>query len=307
MRKIRIGTRGSNLALWQAGHIRDLLEKTFPENIFERVIIKTEGDRDQSSSLTKIGGRGVFTKAIEDALLNDEIDIAIHSLKDLPSDMTPGLMLGAVPQRGPVEDVLITRDGITPEDLPEKAKVASGSIRRRSQLLRLRPDIQIADLRGNIDTRIKKLYEQDLDAIIMARAAIERLQIKDIKYHVLTTDQMLPAVGQGAIGVQIRENDMEVAKIVSSINHEPTYQAVTAERRLLNVLDTGCLFPVGGHAEVNGKDLLIRGYVGSEDGKTIIYDEATTASSEPAKAGQQLAEKLIEKGALTILKTYQDG
>ncbi|MBS0000534.1 MAG: hydroxymethylbilane synthase, partial [Cyclobacteriaceae bacterium] len=175
----RIGTRGSQLALWQADFVQQALERTYPDHRFERIIIKTEGDQDQQSSLKMIGGQGVFTKAIEMALLRKEIDIAVHSLKDLPSEMNEGLVLGAVPERGPVEDVLVSRNGITFSGLPPNAKIATGSIRRQSQILEKRPDIRIFDLRGNIHTRISKLYDQDLDAIIMARAALVRLEIEN--------------------------------------------------------------------------------------------------------------------------------
>jgi hydroxymethylbilane synthase len=206
--KIRIGTRGSRLALWQASYIEKLLLDQFPDLEVERIIIKTAGDRDQNSSLTQIGGLGVFTKAIEDALLQKNVDIAVHSLKDLPSHMTDGLALAAAPVRGAVEDVLVTTDGRSYKNLAPGARIASGSIRRRSQLLKLRPDLHMTDLRGNIDTRLKKLTTENLDGIIMARAALVRLNMSDTLYSIFSVDEMIPGVGQGAVGVQIRNEKL---------------------------------------------------------------------------------------------------
>jgi len=300
-RTFRIGTRGSQLALWQANFVQKKLEKIYPDLIFERIIIKTEGDQNQQSSLKQIGGQGVFTKAIELALLDEEIDIAVHSLKDLPSKMTENLKLGAVPKRGPVEDVLITKQGLSFNELPQHAIIATGSIRRQSQILTRRPDIRITDLRGNINTRIKKLYEQNLDAIIMARAALKRLSIKDIQYYTFGIDEMIPAVGQGAIGIQIRTEDQTVDQIVFSLNHEDTLLAVTAERSVLHTLDSGCQFPVGAHAFIKNNTLKMVGFVGSEDGKTVLVEKLDTDVHDAEDAGKTLAEELINRGALSLL------
>lgn len=302
-RTFRIGTRGSQLALWQANFVQQNLERIYPDHHFERVIIKTEGDQDQHSSLKTIGGQGVFTKAIEEALLQEHIDIAVHSLKDLPSDMTGGLALGAVPVRGPVEDVLITREGIPFSHLKKDARVATGSIRRQSQLLDKRPDLLISDLRGNIHTRLNKLHDQGLDAIIMARAAIIRLEIKDIHYYTFPVDEMIPAVGQGAVGIQIRERDQEVVDLVTALNHPATLAAVTAERALLHTLDSGCQFPVGGHATVVNDILNVVGFVGREDGSRVLIEKLQAGIHEAEDTGNKLAEKLIERGALKILNT----
>lgn len=304
MRSIRVGTRGSKLALWQATYIRQELEKLNPGLHFEEVIIKTEGDLDQKSSLSKIGGQGIFTKEIEKALLNNEIDIAVHSLKDLPSKMPDELKLGAVPPRGPVEDILITADGLTFQQLPENAKVATGSIRRKSQLLSMRHDLIISDLRGNIDTRIKKLKEQNIDAIIMAKAAIIRLNLDDVKYISFNLNEMIPAVGQGAIGIQIRKEDIDVDKVIDPINHVDTFHAVSAERALLFALDSGCQFPVGGHARVLSDKLNLIGFVGSEDGKTILHESIDTEIEEFEHTGRMLADKLLERGAKSLLDTF---
>lgn len=297
----RIGTRGSQLARWQADFVQGSLEKIYPDHRFEQVIIKTEGDQDQHSSLKVIGGQGVFTKAIELALLREEIDIAVHSLKDLPSEMDAELVLGAVPERGPVEDVLVSRQGTSLSEMPKNAKIATGSIRRQSQILEKRPDIRIADLRGNIQTRLKKLDDQGLDAIVMARAALFRLKIEDIPYHTFSTEEIIPAVGQGAVGIQIRKKDQRTATLVAALNHAETWMAVTAERALLFTLDSGCQFPVGAYGKVLGGILEITGFVGLEDGTRVLKEKLQTEAEKAEEAGRILAEKLIGRGALELL------
>ncbi len=301
MFKIRIGTRGSQLALWQAGFVEQQLKKANPGLEIEIIIIKTEGDIDQKSSLTSIGGTGLFTKAIELALLEKRVDIAVHSLKDLPSSMTPGLELGAVPKRGPVEDVLVTKDGRSLENLRPGAAIATGSIRRRSQILSMRSDLEMHDLRGNIDTRLRKLSEQNLDGIIMALAAIKRLQIQDVSYWVIPAELMTPGVGQGALGIQIRDRDGQVRHAVSALNHPPSKTAATAERAFLRELDSGCQFPVGALATITGSETELTGFVGSEDGVTVIKDSLREASSDAEGLGYRLARKFIDRGALDIL------
>ena len=304
MVKVRIGTRGSRLALWQADYIEKLLNQMNQEITLERIIIKTEGDRDQSSSLTQIGGQGVFTKAIEDALLDNRIDLAVHSLKDLPSNMTPGLCLSAVPERGPVEDVLVTKEGININDLNKDASVATGSIRRRSQLLNLRPDLQISDLRGNIETRLNKLYQKGLDGIIMARAAIFRLGLDQVKFYTFSTDEMVPGVGQGAVGVQTRADDSPINEIVKGISHQDTFNAVSAERAFLDELDSGCQFPVGAYAQVLGDRLKIMGFVGSEDGREIYRENSKGPVSAADEIGRELAQLFIKQGAQELLANF---
>jgi hydroxymethylbilane synthase len=301
MAKIRIGTRGSRLALWQAGFAETALRKAHPYLALERVVIKTEGDVDQTSSLTRIGGTGVFTKSIEDALLDGRIDIAVHSLKDLPSTMAAGLELGAVPERGAVEDALVTRGGLSLDEIPGNARIATGSIRRRSQLLHLRPDLEIRDLRGNIDTRLRKLVTQNLAGIVMARAAIERLRLEDVAYWVIPEELMIPGVGQGALGVQIRSGDAETRAIVECLNHAETNAAVEAERAFLRELDSGCLFPVGARATVRGSRIEIAGFVGSTDGVDVIRDRHVGDTNNAGDAGFRLARKFVDRGALGIL------
>ncbi len=302
---IRIGTRGSALALWQTEFVENSLKRHFPELQIERIIIKTEGDRDQKTSLTQMGGQGVFTKTIEQALLDGRIDVAVHSLKDLPSTMPEELMLAAVPERGPVEDVLVTPQGKGLSELPVGATVATGSIRRRCQLLQMRPDLKLVDLRGNIHTRLRKLHEQNLDAIIMARAALLRLNIEDVHYRVFAPQEMIPAVGQGAIGIQIRANDERTAQWVSAINHEPTRQAVTAERTVLRVLDTGCQFPMGAFGQVKNGTLELVAFVGSMDGRQVLKAQESGPAESAEDIGQKLARKLLVAGAESILKEFR--
>ena len=298
---IRIGTRGSALALWQAEYIRQLLLKLTSIQEAEIVKIATEGDRDQASSLTVIGGQGVFTKAIEEALLKNEVDMAVHSLKDLPSSLDDRLQLAAVPQRASAADVLITLDGRDLNTLPLKATLGSGSLRRRSQLLHKRNDLILRDLRGNIDTRLTKLRSGMFDGIIMAEAALQRLQITGVSYHKFSPDEMVPAVGQGAIGVEIRKADEEIFKCVTPVNDFNSFSAVRAERAFLQRLDSGCQFPVGAYAVCEGDRLAITGFAASEDGETLIKAHLTGSMSDPETCGIQLAEYLITKGAKALL------
>lgn len=301
MKKIRIGTRGSKLALWQADFVQAEIEKHFPEVIADQIIIHTEGDRDQASSLTQIGGQGVFTKAIEQALLDNEIDIAVHSLKDLPSVMPDELELGAVPARGIIYDVFIGRDGIAFKDLPEGARVASGSIRRRAQLKQIRPDLNLMDLRGNIQTRLRKLQENDLHGIIMAEAALVRLKLDDVKYERFTMEQMLPAVGQGALGIQVRKSDKSLAEVLEILTDKKTFAEITAERAFLRTLDSGCQFPVAAHAAVIGDVIELTGLVAAENGSTILKEKISGQPDDADHIGCQLAEELIRRGALDLL------
>lgn len=301
MQKIRIGTRGSRLALWQAAYIENLLKQACEDIILERIIIKTEGDRDKQSSLTQIGGQGVFTKAIEEALMENQIDVAVHSLKDLPSAMTEGLYLAAVPERGPVEDVLVTEEGISLNELEENATIATGSIRRCSQLLNLRPDLNIKDLRGNIETRLNKLLEQNLDGIIMAHAALVRLELNHVRYYAFSVNDMVPGVGQGAVGVQTRIDDEATNKIVKLISHKETFDAVTAERAFLNELDSGCQFPVGAYARAEGDNLKMTGFVGSDDGEEVYREKIEGPVSDAEQLGRRLAQSFIKQGAQELL------
>jgi hydroxymethylbilane synthase len=305
MNYIKIGTRGSALARWQADFVQNKLTQFYPDIEIKQIIIKTEGDRDQNSSLSKIGGLGVFTKAIEDALLKNRIDIAVHSLKDLPSKMNQALELAAVPVRGPVEDALVSEKSMSLDKLPENAVIATGSIRRRSQLLSIRPDLTILDLRGNIDTRLRKIKSDSLDGIIMAKAALVRLKKSDVKYTVFPPDQMVPGVSQGAIGIQTRKKDVNLSKLLSKLNDESSWLAAIAERAFLHTLDSGCQFPVGAYARVSEDSIIMDGFVGSMDGKKIIKERITGDSNKAAALGQNLAKTFLKRGAGNLIATIK--
>lgn len=300
--KIRIGTRGSMLAMWQANYIKSLLEKSDFDVEVEINIIKTGGDIDLTSSLMVIGGQGIFTKAIEDALLEKKVDIAVHSLKDLPSLMDDRLILAAVPKRAAVEDVLVSKTGIEWRDLKKGAKVATGSIRRRSQLLVLRPDLELCDLRGNIATRLSKMESQGLDGIIMAKAAIERLELTELKYSAFSPDEMVPGVSQGALGVQCRKDDLEVYKMLRSINLEDVELLVSAERAFLKRLDSGCQFPIGAYATYSANDkITLSAFVGDSNGKTVIKESMSATRDKSEQLGNDLAEVFLAQGAAELL------
>ena len=264
---IILGSRGSELALWQANYIKKALEKNNRSIKVQIKIIKTSGDKILDVALSKIGDKSLFTKELESALIAKKIDLAVHSLKDLQTEIPDDLLLAAVTKRHDVEDVLIARKkGITIEELKEGAVVATGSLRRKCQLLHLRPDINVIDLRGNVATRINKFLKSDWDAIILARAGIERLRLKKYISSYISTDLLLPAVGQGALGVEIHKENNFVKELLHSIHHDDTYTAVLAERSLLKTLEGGCQVPIGATAVVKANGLYLDSMVGSLDG-----------------------------------------
>ncbi|MDH3269453.1 MAG: hydroxymethylbilane synthase, partial [Ignavibacteria bacterium] len=265
--KIIIGSRGSELARWQANFVKKEIEKKNKNVSVEIKIIKTKGDKILDVALSKIGDRSLFTKELEIELLSKKIDLAVHSLKDLQTDIPKGLKLAAVTKRHNVQDVLIAqKKGTTIFNLPDGATVATGSLRRKCQLLHVRPDLKIAELRGNVPTRIKRFLESDWDAIILARAGVERLKLNKYISSIIKTDIMLPAVGQGALGIETRADNKIVNEIVKSIHHDKTYKAVLAERALLKALEGGCQVPIGAYAEVTPAGLFLNALVGSLDG-----------------------------------------
>jgi hydroxymethylbilane synthase len=300
--KIIIGSRGSELALWQANFVKRELEKKNKNVSVEIRIIKTKGDKILDVALSKIGDKSLFTKELEVELLNKKIDLAVHSLKDLQTEIPKGLKLAAVTKRHNVQDVLIFRKkGTTIFNLPENATVATGSLRRRCQLLHLRPDLNIVELRGNVPSRIKKFLESDWDAIILARAGVERLKLNKHISSIIKTDVMLPAVGQGALGIETRDDNKIVNEIVKSIHHEETYKAVLAERALLKTLEGGCQVPIGSFAEVKQNGLHIDALVGSLDGSITYRKKIRGSKNNPEKLGKKLADDLLKAGAKTIL------
>jgi len=305
--KIVIGSRGSELALWQANHIKREIEKKNKNVKVEINIIKTKGDKILDVALSKIGDKSLFTKELEVELLAKRIDLAVHSLKDLQTQIPAGLKLAAVTKRHEVEDVLIARKkGMTIQSLPEFGVVATGSLRRRSQLLHLRPDLTVLDLRGNVPSRIQKFLESEWDAIILARAGVERLNLKKHISSFIPKEDILPAVGQGALGIEIQEDNKVVEEIVKSLHHDETYKAVIAERSLLRALEGGCQVPIGAFAEVKSSGLYLDAVVGSLDGSITYRKKIRGSKSDPEKLGKTLAKDLLKAGAKQILKeVYQ--
>ncbi|MFZ2324617.1 MAG: hydroxymethylbilane synthase [Ignavibacteriaceae bacterium] len=300
--KIIIGSRGSELALWQADFIKREIEKKNKTVKVEINIIKTKGDKILDVALSKIGDKSLFTKELEVELIAKRVDLAVHSLKDLQTQIPAGLKLAAVTKRHEVEDVLIARKkGMSIQTLPANAVVATGSLRRRSQLLHLRPDITIFDLRGNVPSRIQKFLKSDWDAIILARAGVERLKLKKYISSYIPTEEILPAVGQGALGIEINEDNKIVEEIVQSLHHDTTYRAVLAERALLRTLEGGCQVPIGAFAEVKPSGLYLDAVVGSLDGSVTYRKKIRGSKNEPEKIGITLAKDLLKAGAKKIL------
>jgi hydroxymethylbilane synthase len=302
MTPLRLGTRGSPLALWQANFVAGKLRPVAAPRAVELVLIETHGDRDQASALSAMGGFGVFTKAIQNALLDGRADVAVHSLKDLPTIPEPKLELASVPPRGPTGDAFISRKHRRFDDLPEGATVGTSSLRRRAQVLNRRPDLKLLDLRGNVDTRLRKLDEQNLDAIILAEAGLVRLGLADRITEILDSSWMLPAVGQGAIGLECRADDAESKRIVQSIRCEDTYRRVLAERAMLFALGGGCLVPIGTTSKILDGVLTVRGAVLSPDGKRRVVATHSGPADAPLAVGQELAAMLIAEGADELLK-----
>lgn len=297
----RLGTRGSQLALWQANYIADRLRPVIAPRPVELVIIETHGDQIQDRALSQMGGFGVFTKAIQDALLEKRIDAAVHSLKDLPTIPVNGLKLAAVPPRGPNGDVFVSIKHKRFVDLPEGAVVGTSSLRRRAQVLNERPDLKLIDLRGNVETRLRKLKEQDLDAIILAEAGLHRLGLDRHVTEVLDVKWMLPAVGQGAIGLECRGDDEDSIHFVEALTDQATWNAVLAERTMLYALGGGCLVPIGAFTQIGNGTLVLRGTVLSPDGKRRIIDTHRGPSDKPLNVGNELAASLLTSGARELL------
>lgn len=300
--KLVIGSRGSDLALWQSNFIKKEIEKKHKNVSVEIKLVKTKGDKILDVALSKIGDKGLFTKELEVHLLHKRIDIAVHSLKDLQTEIPEGLKLAAITKRHDVEDVLIARKKkMTIWDLPEGGTVATGSLRRRSQLKHLRPDLNIEELRGNVPTRIQKFLDSDWDGIILARAGVERLKLKKHISSYIPIDTMLPAVGQGALGIEINEENKIAEEILSAINHDETAQAVFAERALLKELEGGCQVPIGAYAEVKSNGLYLDALVGSIDGAVTYRQKLRGSKNQPEKLGKKLARNLLRAGAKEIL------
>ena len=301
-RKIKIGTRGSKLALWQAGWVQSALYKKDPLLSVEIKVIKTKGDKILDVPLAMVGGKGLFVKEIEEALLDGRIDLAVHSMKDMPAEIAGGLCIGAIPQREISQDVLISQNGLSFSELANGAGIGTSSLRRSAQLLHARPDIVILPLRGNLDTRLKKLESGDMDAIIVAAAGVKRLGFEHKITEYLDENIMLPAVGQGALCIEIREKDTDIAQVVDSLNHHETRRVVLGERAFLHCLEGGCQIPIAARGRIEKNIFTIAGLVATVDGATIIKDTMSGPEEDSEKVGVKLAEHLLSMGAKKILE-----
>jgi hydroxymethylbilane synthase len=302
-RSLVIGSRGSKLALWQAEHARNQLAGIDPTLEVTIQIIKTSGDI-KSDPLSVIGGKGVFTKELEDALLDRRIDLAVHSLKDLPTTLPEGLSISSIGKRSDPRDALVLKepgDISSLRDLPPGAVIGTSSPRRLAQLKSLRPDLDVKDLRGNVDTRLRKLDEGEYDALLLASAGLIRLGLENRISLAIATDEMLPAVGQGAIAIETRSGDEFTIDKVSQLNHEATRIACLAERALLRTLGGGCQFPIAAHAVVDNGQLHLRGLVAAPDGSKILRERIDGSAQQPEELGSLLAKRLNELGAASIL------
>jgi hydroxymethylbilane synthase len=300
--KLKMGSRGSKLALWQTNWIKDLINENDPGIEIEIEVIHTEGDKILDISLSQVGDKGFFTKEIENSLLDGAIDLAVHSLKDLPTQLPPGLTIGAITPRADARDVLISKNKVLFADLPKGAQLATGSLRRAAQLAQLRPDLIFHDIRGNVETRIQKFQEKGWDGLVLAGAGIQRLNLTETITEWFSVDIMLPAVGQGALVIEIREGNEKVIDVIQFLNHKQTYQATLAERAFLRRLQGGCQIPIGAYAQISNDTVRLQGLVASLNGKHVLKDELTGKSSDAEKVGVKLAEKLIANGAEEILK-----
>lgn len=305
-RLIRIGTRGSALARWQTDHIASLLKAAYPDVSIEIAVIATRGEKILDQPLAKIGGKGLFTEELEAALRRGEIDLAVHSLKDLPTDMPADLIIGAIPQRADPADVLISREGYTLAMLPHGASVGTSSIRRTAQLLHLRRDLNILDIRGNIDTRIRKALDPEgsYDAILLAYAGVARLGKLEVVTQKLSLDEILPAPGQGALAVQCR-NEPKIIDLLQPIQHVPSMQATTAERAFLEGLGGGCALPIAAYAEVTETSLRLRGRVVSINGVQVIEANIDGRAENAETLGYGLADTVLSRGAANLLEALE--
>ena len=298
---IKIGTRGSKLALWQASQAKAVISTAFPELNVETVIIKTKGDIILDVSLSKIGDKGLFTKEIETALLSKEIDMAVHSLKDLPTELPEGLCIGGMLPRGEVRDVFISKDGRKLNEMTVNDRIATSSLRRKAQLLAYNPNLNIVDIRGNVDTRLNKMKEGHCEALLMAAAGIIRLGYDQYITEILDPNVILPAVSQGAVAIEIREEDERTQRIIDAIADEKTWTITMAERWLLRTLEGGCQVPVACYSELKNDQLKLTGLVASVDGKIVIRKEITCPIEEASEKAIELAESILTAGGKEIL------
>ncbi len=305
--KIKIGTRKSKLALWQANYVAEKLKEHFPELEVELVKITTKGDKILDVPLAKVGGKGLFVKEIEEAMLRGEIDIAVHSLKDVPTYFPEGLGLVAITKREDPRDAFLSVKYSSIEDMPEGAVLGTSSLRRKAQILQRRKDIQIKDLRGNVDTRIRKLEEGQYDGIILAYAGLKRLGLEGKVKQILDTDYMIPAVAQGFLGIEARLDDEKTKEIVSVLNHSESEIRARAERAFLKTLEGGCQVPLAGYAEIINGKLKITGFVSDLEGVRVFRDSIEGSTDAPEELGEKLANRLLDMGAREVLEEIYRG
>jgi hydroxymethylbilane synthase len=307
VKTIRIGTRASQLALWQANWVKSELEKRYPGLEVSLTKIKTQGDKILDVPLAMVGGKGLFVKEIEEAMLRGEIDIAVHSMKDVPTIFPSGLALRCITEREDPRDIIILKPGFKSfMDLPQGARIGTSSLRRKAQLLHLRPDFVMIDIRGNVETRIRKLTEDDLDGVVLAAAGLNRLGFAGQISEHLSTDICVPAIGQGALGIESRIDDAAINDMIDFFNHPDTAWAVRAERALLRRLEGGCQVPIAAFATVEGDRLTLHGLVSSVDGQEFLKKRAEGPAQEAEKIGISLADDLLIRGAGKILnEVYQ--
>ncbi|KGP90910.1 porphobilinogen deaminase [Pontibacillus chungwhensis BH030062] len=305
MRKIVIGSRKSQLALTQTDWVIEKLKEIAPQNEYEVKKIVTKGDQILDVTLSKVGGKGLFVKEIEQAMYDKEIDMAVHSMKDMPAETPEGLTIGCIPIREDHRDAYIANDNVAFRDLPEGAIVGTSSLRRAAQVLAARPDLKIKSIRGNIDTRLRKLKEEDFDAIVLATAGLKRMGWSDdVITEYLEPEVCVPAVGQGALAIECREDDQEIRDLMDTLNHAYTHRTVMAERTFLDLLNGGCQVPIGGYAYLEGDDIILTAMVGTPDGKTILKEEVR--GQDPYEVGREAADKIKARGGAEIIEAVRE-
>jgi len=302
---LRIATRKSPLALWQAEHVRQALQAIHPDITIELVEMTTQGDKILDTPLAKIGGKGLFVKELEQGLLQKQADIAVHSMKDVPVTFPTGLMLAVVMQREEPYDAFVSNQYAQLTDLPQNAVVGTASLRRQAQLLALRPDLQIRTLRGNVGTRLNKLDQGEFDAIILAAAGLIRLNLQQRVRQLLLPNMMLPAIGQGAIGIECRSDDADTQCLIAPLNDYVTQQRVKAERAINHRLGGSCQVPIGGFAQIVDKKLVLKGLVGDSQGTKLLFAEMQGTIEMAEQIGNDVAQSLLDQGAAELLALYQ--
>ncbi|WP_121639623.1 hydroxymethylbilane synthase [Virgibacillus sp. Bac330] len=305
MRKLVVGSRKSNLALTQTNWVINQLKQAGVENDFEVKKIVTKGDRILDVTLSKVGGKGLFIKEIEEAMYNKEIDLAVHSMKDMPSAMPEGLIITTIPEREDHRDAFLSKGNIRLKDLPKGAIVGTSSLRRAAQIQAVRPDVTIKWIRGNIETRIRKLKEEDYDAIVLAVSGLKRVGLSEtLITEYLEPNVCVPAVGQGALAIECRSEDDELKKLLATIHDEDTARTVTAERTFLHLLEGGCQVPIGGYAYLQGESIVLTAFVGTPDGKTVLKE--VVQGSDPEAVGRKAATLLQNRGAKEIIEKVKE-